>query len=80
MGYDECRSCKQYVPVWNIAVSSRVKPAEEGEEEDPLHVFFFFVFFVFFIYIYIEAMQTHKQHEANSLIAEREDSETQNGV
>ena len=37
----------------------KVKTAEEGEEEDPLHVFFFFSFF------YIEAMRTHKQHEAN---------------
>lgn len=27
-----------------------------------------------------EVMQTHEQHEANLLVAEREDSETQNGV
>lgn len=46
----------------------KVKTPEE--EEDPLHVFFFDH----------EVMQTHEQHEANLLIAEREDSETQNGV
>ena len=45
----------------------KVKTPEE--EEDPLHVFFDH-----------EVMQTHEQHEANLLIAEREDSETQNGV
>ena len=27
----------------------------------------------FFFFFYVEAMQTHKQHEVNLLIAERED-------
>ena len=66
-GYDERRSCKQYVPV--LEHCCFIQKVKTPEEEDPLHVLFDH-----------EAMQTHGQHEANLLIAEREDSETQNGV
>ena len=53
---------------WNIAVSFK-KWKRRKKKKIPCMCFFDH-----------EVMQTHEQHEANLLVAEREDSETQNGV